>query len=187
MQSKLTPILVAALLTGCAAYQGESKSADPARIGQESGWLAISDFPEVRQSSDDDCGPAALGAVLSYWGRPLSPAVIEKELAPVADHGVRAGDLRRYAERHGFSAFTFSGTLADLERELGASRPVIVGTVKRLSDDRGLAHYEVVLGYHPARKLVLTLDPARGFRETPLRAFEEEWARSERLTLVVSG
>jgi hypothetical protein len=45
----------------------------------------------------------------------------------------------------------------------------------------------VVLGYHPTRKLVLTLDPARGFRETPLRAFEEEWARSERLTLVLSG
>jgi predicted double-glycine peptidase len=186
MQRKWTPLLVALLLSGCASYQGESKSADPSRIDSDSGWLAIGDFPDVRQSSTDDCGPAALGAVLSYWGRPISPALIEKELAPVADNGFRAGDLQRYAERHGFSAFTFSGTLADLERELAASRPVIVGTVKRLSDERGLAHYEVVLGYHPTRKLVLTLDPARGFRETPLGAFEEEWARSERLTLVVS-
>jgi predicted double-glycine peptidase len=187
MRNTTTLTLLAALASGCASYQGESKSADPARVESEAGWLAIADFPEVRQSGDDDCGAAALGAVLRYWGRPVSPAVIEKELAPVADRGVRAGDLQRYAEGHGFSAFTFSGTLADLERELAAARPVIVGTVKRLSDERGLAHYEVVLGYHPGRRLVLTLDPARGFRETPLRAFEEEWARSERLTLVVSG
>ena len=187
MRSITTLTLVATLLAGCASHQGESKSADPSRVESESGWLAIADFPEVRQSSDDDCGSAALGAVLRYWGRPVSPAVIEKARAPVADDGVRAGDLQRYAESHGFSAFTFSGTLADLERELAAARPVIVGTVKRVSEDRGLAHYEVVLGYHPGRKLVLTLDPARGFRETPLRAFEEEWARSKRLTLVVSG
>jgi predicted double-glycine peptidase len=182
-----TVTLIAALVAGCASYQGESTSADPSRIERESGWIALSDFPEVRQSGDDDCGAAALSAVFAYWGRPITPQVIERELGPGKNGGIYARDLGRYAKRHGFSAFAFSGTLADLAHELAASRPVIVGTVKRLSDGRGLAHYEVVLGYHPERRLVLTLDPARGFRETSLRAFDEEWRRSERLTLVVSG
>ena len=68
---------------------------------------------------------------------------------------------------------------------MDAGRPVIVGVHKQLSSREALAHYEVVVGLHPKRQLVLTLDPAHGLRENQLSAFLSEWERAEHTTLVV--
>jgi hypothetical protein len=76
------------------------------------------------------------------------------------------------------------GEPADLHRELGRHRPVLVGVVKR-KGRRAYPHYEVVVGINPQRQRILTLDPARGRREKSLERFTAEWAAAGRLTLVV--
>ena len=47
-----------------------------------------------------------------------------------------------------------------------------------------LTHYEVVVAYHPERREVVTLDPAEGWRVSPLKGFELEWAASEHTAIV---
>jgi hypothetical protein len=42
----------------------------------------------------------------------------------------------------------------------------------------------VVVGYHRASRRILTLDPARGFRENSMQGFLAEWAPTGRVTLV---
>src|SRR6185437_13870767 len=109
--------------------------------------------------------------------------------------GVALGVLRDVARAHGLVAYAIAGDLAILEHEIAAGRPVIVGLVRPYSNDRGLAHYEVVIAMHPAARAedtsIVTIDP--GSRDGPgwqVRRFAEldaEWRPSGRAALVVLG
>jgi ABC-type bacteriocin/lantibiotic exporter with double-glycine peptidase domain len=189
-QSLLGAALLSAALgafgaSGCASYQGTAHPAKVERMTMEPGWVGVADVPEVRQNGNKDCGAAALSAVLDYWGKPVGRARIDSELRPEAGRGIRAGDLRDYARKQGFAAFAFYGNLQDVKRELELGRPVIVGTVKPYDDERVRAHYEVVVGYHPDKRLVMTMDPAHGFRQNTLDGFLAEWASTNWVTVVV--
>ncbi len=58
--------------------------------------------------------------------------------------------------------------------------------VKRYGDEV-VAHYEVVVAYHAARGLVVTLDPAQGWRQYTVKGFVEEWRPARQLAIVVLG
>jgi hypothetical protein len=62
---------------------------------------------------------------------------------------------------------------------------VIVGLEQRLTTEKALRHYSVVVGIHPASRRVLTMDPAHGLREDSLDGFLSEWEGSNQLMLVV--
>jgi ABC-type bacteriocin/lantibiotic exporter with double-glycine peptidase domain len=164
----------------------------PHTLRADSGWQRIEDVPAVPQKGAKDCGAAALSSVLGYWRRP-SPAPAREQIDAAlrgtedstSKQGLRAGALRDYARGQGFRAYVFSGTFDDLQHELAAGRPVIVGVHKALSSREYLAHYQVVIGYHPVREKVLTIDPADGLREYPKNGFLEEWQRTAHTTLVV--
>ncbi len=170
---------------GCASYRGGAQNARAEQVESDPGWIGTSKLRDVRQEGNKDCGAAALSAVLDYWGAGVDAKRIDRELRPGAGRGIRAGDLRDYARKRGLLAFTFYGTMSDLQRELDLGRPVIVGTIKPYSDDRGLQHYEVVVAYHPKKRLVLTMDPAHGFRTNSLDGFLAEWASTNWVTVVV--
>ncbi len=191
-------LALGALCWGCASYRGTAQSVTPQTLQADSGWQRVDGVPQVHQRGAKDCGAAALSAVLGYWSKPAagpSRAEIDSALrsgtgAAAGNHdagavGLSAGALRDYARGHGLQAYVFHGTFADLEHELSLGRPVIVGVLKELSSREQLAHYEVVLGYHPARERVLTLDPAHGLREYPKSGFLDEWERARHTTLVV--
>jgi predicted double-glycine peptidase len=198
-------LVLGALSAGCASYEGSARAVAPATLRAESGWQRIEDVPAVPQKGAKDCGAAALSSVLGYWRRPGPPPPREQIDAALragadadskqaskdtskqtlAKQGLRAGALRDYARRQGYRAYVFHGTFDDLQHELAAGRPVIVGVLKELSSREYLAHYQVVIGYHPAKERVLTLDPADGLREYPKTGFLEEWERAAHTTLVV--
>lgn len=193
MKLPIWGVVLGALSMGCASYQGTARSVAPEALRADAGWQRIEGVPEVHQRGAKDCGAAALSAVLGYWRRPApapTRAAIDSALraAPEqggAAQGLSAGALRDYARQQGLQAYVFHGTFGDLEHELAAGRPVIVGVHKALSSREFLAHYEVVLGYHPTRERVLTLDPAHGLREYPKAGFLAEWERTRHTTLVV--
>lgn len=187
MRAALECACVAVALSGCASYGGTARSVDPGTIAAEPGWLRVSDVVVVRQSHASDCGPAALSSVLEFWGLDAPRQRIEQRVKRLdaASPGTRAGALRDYARSRGLSAFVFLGTLADLQHEVSAGRPVIVGLEQRLTKERALRHYSVVVGLHPASRRVLTMDPAHGLREDSLDGFMGEWEGSSRLMLVV--
>jgi ABC-type bacteriocin/lantibiotic exporter with double-glycine peptidase domain len=186
--SLLAPAAFAALsVAGC--YAGTAHAISPgevaAEVAADPGWLVVKNVPLIRQRSDSDCGSAAAAMVLSYWSAPTTVDELDARDPFAAKHGWRAGELRSLLRDKGFDAFVISGRLDDLAHELRQGRPVVVGVVKRYSGDRALAHYEVVIGVHPARRRILTLDPADGWRENTLEGFDSEWRPSERTTLVV--
>lgn len=171
-----------ALLAGC-AYSGSARGFDPAEWDRDDGWIAVRGLEPVLQESDSDCGAAALATVLRHWGVAATrQGVFESCGSPAG--GIRAADLREYARRQGLKAFIFEGKLEDFEKELSKRRPVIVGTVKPHATFV-LTHYEVVAALHPGKRLVVTLDPAGGWRQNTWDGFMEEWRLARCMTLVV--
>lgn len=186
MRALLVGLFAAA--SGCvtvSTYAGSARPFDPVQLERETGWLAVRDVPLIRQKSEIDCGAAAIAMLVTYWTTERSAGVLA-ELRPVRPPGLKAGRLRDIARRRDLAAYLVSGQVADLERELGAGRPVLVGLVKPQLDG-ALTHYEVVVGLHRQKGLVVTLDPAEGWRQNDLAAFLAEWRPASNLALVVVG
>lgn len=187
MQAVMRALVIAVVLASlgaCAGYAGTARTITPATL-DEPGWLHVRGVPFLEQRAESDCGAAAIGMVVGFWKK-LAPDAIAADLRPAPAAGLRAARLRDVARGRDLAAFVIAGEVADLEHELAAGRPVLVGMQK--PQRRGtLAHYEIVIGFHRARRLVVTLDPAVGLRENTLEGFLAEWEGAGRLTLIVSG
>jgi ABC-type bacteriocin/lantibiotic exporter with double-glycine peptidase domain len=177
--------LLAALLTGCAAgAQGEARSLARAELG-DPGWIAVVGVPEIRQEREIDCGPAAAAMLLGFWGYATDAVELRVASGTPRSSGVQAGTLRDLLRMRGFDASLVEGTIQDLERELGAGRPVVVGLAK--PDSNGVyAHYAVVAGVNHARGLIAMVDPGSGWTRNSFAGFLSEWQPTHNLMLVVS-
>jgi ABC-type bacteriocin/lantibiotic exporter with double-glycine peptidase domain len=183
MLLRLAIALLCCLGSACAGvYTGAARELAPHALRTEPGWIAVERVPLMRQHGRYDCGPTALAMVLSYW-YPHVP--VQRWTIAERDRRLSAGELRDRARSLGLSAFVVEGTIDDIAHELKLKRPVIVGTVKPIGGDRGVSHYEVVVGIHPPTRRIATLDPAAGLRQNTLEDFAKEWAPSGRLLLVV--
>jgi len=175
--------LTALVLAGCSTYLGGSRPLEPSELAAP-GWIVAPDVPHVPQGGDVDCGAAALASVLMHW---KAVEGIEEVLAacpPDPECGIEAGALRDFAKKKGLQAFVIEGDFKVFEKELTRGRPVIVGMIKRTTGGL-VTHFEVVVGYHPGRRLVATLDPSLGARVNDETGFGDEWDPAKRLTLVV--
>jgi len=171
------------LASGC--YHGSARTTTPADLAdQRDEWNLVEGVPPVRQIAREDCGAAALAMVLGYWGLPITRDAISAANPAASEHGIRAAALRDFARRQGLQAFLVEGQLAELDRELGRHRPVLVGVMKRYGQ-RLYPHYEVVVGMSRRDQRVLTLDPAHGLRVNSREGFTAEWTAAGRLTLIV--
>ncbi len=175
----LPAIGVLALLASCAHFEARR----PAYLDAEPGWLVAEATPVIQQEGPSDCGAAALAMLLAPT-RPVAYAEVRRALGEISENGVEAGRLRDVAREQGVRAYLFEGTVRDLEHELGAGRPVLLGLVERRGR-RVYGHYVVVLGLHPGRREVVLGDPRRGFRKASLNELEALWAEAGHLTLVV--
>jgi ABC-type bacteriocin/lantibiotic exporter with double-glycine peptidase domain len=172
-------VALAAAAAGC--YTGAARDVTPRQIAEAQGdptWRLVDDVPFVQQQSDNDCGSAALTMALAHYQLP--PARL-----PLDGQGARAGDLRDAARARGLQAFVISGTFGDLLEHIGRGRPVVVGLAKPMSNGRSLAHYEVVVGLNRERRLIRSLDPARGLRENSFEGFAREWIPTRQVMIVM--
>jgi len=180
---RLGTLIAAAALAGC--YAGTARDVSPQRIAADPSWQVVRDVPFVAQHDDRDCGAAAVAMVLAYWRAPATPSEMVALAGLAEAEGIRAGALRDIARRKGLEAFVVAGTPADLADQLARGRPVLVGVAKPLSNGRAVTHYEVVVGINRARRLILTLDPARGMRENSYEGFAREWVATKQVTIVI--
>ena len=178
--------LLVLALAACSSYRGTAHDVDPAKLAREPGWLLLRDVPYVAQRGETECGAAALGMVVGFWTGE-TPQTVVAAFQPVPATGIAAERLRDTARARGLAAFVVEGELQDLANELKAGRPVIVGLSKPQSRDRVLNHYEVVIGIHADRKLIVTLDPQGGWRQNSLEGFYREWKIAGFVTLVISA
>ena len=175
--------IVAALCLGCASYKTTAKEAQPSEVARTGHWVMVPGFPLMLQNGSKECGAAALSAVLAYWGIRASQGDIEAASGRVGER-LTAGELQRFANKAGLSSFVFYGTMDDVVYEVKHGRPVIVGMGKVVEAKKALAHYEVVVGYELEKKLVLLLDPGRGWQVDTFEGFAREWAVSKGVTVV---
>lgn len=180
---------LSAAAAGLALAAGCSHGYHPGRVTPAlpatDGWALVPDIPMVRQRSRADCGAAALTMTLARWRPEAGEQQVRGWLGPIdQEQGVEAGRLRAVARERGLQAYLIEAGFPDLVREVRQQRPVIVG-VLRVVGRKGFPHYEVVVGVNPARKRVLTADPAAGWREHDLDDFDERWKAARRLALVV--
>jgi predicted double-glycine peptidase len=159
---------------------------------QSSGvWL---DVPFFKQEKNG-CGAASIAMVMQYWEsrddseKPAAtngnsaPEAIQQSLYRAQEHGVRASDMQRYFQNHGYRTFAFRGTWDDLKQHLEKGRPLIVA-LKPLATEKAL-HYVVVVGLDWDKNLVLVNDAAqRKLLKEERGAFEQEWSAVDRWTLL---
>lgn len=157
---------------------------------QNSGvWL---DVPFIKQEKNG-CGAASIAMVMQYWQRQQSqgptPATeadaeaIQRALYSEKDHGIRASDMERYLQQHGFRTFAFPGGWDDLRRHLEKGRPLIVA-LKPMPSDHVL-HYVVVAGVDTSQSVVLVNDAAqRKLLKEDRHSFEREWKAVGNWTLL---
>ena len=182
----MTRALLVLALAACSTYRGTARDVTPATLAAEPGWVLLRDVPYVAQETETECGAAAIGMVVSYWTG-QEPRSIVAHFRPVSERGLAAGRLRDYARTQGLASFVIEGKVEDLARELAAGRPVLVGLSKPQTKDRVLDHYEVVVGLHEQRRLIVTLDPSEGWRQNTIDGFVREWKVAGFVTLIVSS
>jgi len=155
---RLSPVLLALFLAGCAAYGVEdvrrSSSAEPGYPSE--GWVGAVFIDAVPFYKQDKymCGPSAVTSVMNYYGS----GVDLKEASDAVYTGKLKGtlpiDIVIYAKEKGFDASYYEGGLDDLKKKLRQKTPLI------LFVDLGwfnykVGHYIVVLGYSDALRVVV--------------------------------
>lgn len=94
----------------------------------------------------DQCGPATLASVLTYWGIPSEPAVLKAEMYRPQLGGTLPIDLLLAAQARGLQTEGSSGTLENLKTELDAHHPVVaLLNLGWVVFPQG--HYVVITGY----------------------------------------
>jgi ABC-type bacteriocin/lantibiotic exporter with double-glycine peptidase domain len=148
------------------------------------------DVPFVAQEKNG-CGSASLSMVMQYWSRAQGRAPgeaaeagkIQAALYSQAAGGIFASAMVRYLQEHGFRAFVFSGSLAELEEQLSKGRPLIVALAP--NDGKSARHYVVVAGVNGPQEFVLVNDPAqRKLSKRKRESFEKEWTAANNWTLL---
>jgi len=172
-------VLMALVLSGCAGLQRGDWPQGLAGIPAQRELVSVPFFAQ----EEYQCGPAALAMVLAWSGLAVEPAELTEKVYTASLKGSLQPAMIAGARRSGRLAYVISGT-ESLIREIAAGHPVIV------LQNLGLSwipvwHYAVAIGYDiPADELILHSGTAARKR-TPLRLFENTWARAEDWGLLV--
>lgn len=179
--------VAALLLAGTGCYLGTATDADPSFFRTQPGWIVLEGVPYRAQETGTGSGIAALSMILAYWeGEGWTPDQVARKVPGLEHRESPARDLRACAREAGLESYLIHGSWADLLRELLQGRPAIVGLAKPYQGGVN-AHYEVVVGLNPEARLVLTLDPARGWRQNSVEGFLDEWEPTTCLLLVFAA
>lgn len=116
----------------------------------------------------NNCGPASLSMLLSYFGTNVSQQQLGQRLRPYQnaqgdndDKSVTLEELAVVGEEYGFTAFHRpNGNQQILQRLLAAGIPVVIRTWLEPGEDIG--HYRVIRGYERAGAVFVQDDSLQG-------------------------
>lgn len=173
-------------LQGAAEIQVNTKSesiqspAGPAGSITRQAHVVVPFFPD----DTDQCGPATLASILTYWGVPSDPLSLREEIYLRRLRGTLAIDLLLATQARGLWAEGSSGTLEMLKAELDADHPVVaLLNLGWVMFPQG--HYVVVTGYDERRQgLYMHSGLARDVF-VPYAGFLANWEKTGRWMLRV--
>jgi len=158
----------------------------------------VSGVPPIRQDKHYACGAACLAAVAAYWNIPLQTFRQKRAQMP---ENATAADLQAVALELGLQAFSYRGSMDDLQENLHKGRPLIVmipqpivpsgrvvgETLINVWNQWGPkpAHWVVVLGLEQENAVIID-DPEAGFIKIKRPLFQAEWIKKSNLTVLVA-
>ena len=182
------------LLTGCVKFPlpGSAEMYSDTRseqIQQTAGYpnasgqvvhVLVPFFPD----DTDQCGPATLASLLTYWGIPSEPAVLKAEIDRPQLGGTLPIDLLLAAEARGLQTKGSSGTLENLKAELDAHHPVVaLLNLGWVVFPQG--HYVVITGYDERQQGVYMHSGLARNLFVPYARFFSNWEKTGRWMLRV--
>ena len=131
----------------------------------------------------NNCAPASLSMVLSYWGWQGSQYETRAYLRPgyeIDDKNVNPFEIVEYVENYTeFDAlWRVGGDLGMLKRLAAAGFPVLIEKGLDPHDDAWLGHYQIVSGYNDANNSFLVYDSYEGLPEAypvPYEVIAQFW------------
>ena len=142
-------------------------------------FLKVPFFPD----KTDQCGPATLAGVLTFWGKPVQPAELRQEMYLKKLHGTLPMDLVLTAKTHGLQTEMVRGDLDTLRTELKAGRPVVVMLNNGFSAVP-VDHFVIVTGVDDEKKGVLAHSAGKANQFIPFKKFMKVWEKTDYWTLL---
>lgn len=140
--------------------------------------IVVPFFPD----ETDQCGPATLASLLTYWGIPSEPPALKAEMYSPRLRGTLPIDLLLTAQARGLQAEGVSGTLESLKAELDANRPVVaLLNLGWLVFPQG--HYVVITGYDDRQQGVYMHSGLARDLLVPYAQFVAHWEKTGRWML----
>jgi tetratricopeptide (TPR) repeat protein len=141
----------------------------------------------------NNCAPASLSMVLSYWAWQGDQFATRAYLRPsheIDDKNVNAFEIIDYVEKNTAfeSVWRVGGDLELLKRLLAAGFPVLIEKGLDPHDDAWLGHYQIVSGYENANNRFLVYDSYEGPAEAwgvPYEVIGQFWRHFNFIYVVV--
>jgi ABC-type bacteriocin/lantibiotic exporter with double-glycine peptidase domain len=165
------------LLLGCAGHlatsaQGNLGEAKAHRLA------SVPFFPD----DTDQCGPATLASVLTYWGVPSDPSTLKGQIYSSRLRGSLPIDLLLAAQAHGLIAESYKGSLDNVRSELEAGHP-LVAFLNLGFEFFPQGHYVVITGYDDQRQGVYVHSGLERDEFLSYDSFLRAWEKTGRWTL----
>jgi hypothetical protein len=161
----------------------------------------ITSVPPLLQDKEFSCGPTCVFAVATYWE--VDPGILLSNSPMRFGADMNAEELCRIAGLLALQAFSYSGSLADLEKQVNQGRPLLVllpkprydegyvfcvnhvplTTVVDLVSPRA-AHWALVIGF--SRDMIILQDPAHGRMAVPRLRFHRWWSAKQYTCVLIA-
>jgi tetratricopeptide (TPR) repeat protein len=168
-------------LGGCATSpQTRTLLDNPPDIPAQVELTEVPFFPQQKYH----CGPSSLASVINFRGTPVEPDQIAQMIYVPGLKGSLQIEVEAAVRQFEMLPVQLDGKLESLLRELAAGNPIFV--LQNLGlDSLPVWHYEVVVGYDLAERVVILRSgvDARVLRSFAL--FEKTWQRADHWALVV--
>lgn len=144
----------------------------------------IEGVPFYRQT-ESTCGPAALAAVLAFWGSTVTVEEITSKVYVRELRGTLPMDIDAYARETGFLSESTSGSMDRLKQTIKNGTPVICLLDLGFSLYRK-PHYISAIGYDDENEAIIMHDGLKQDRIMGYDAFDRAWSRAGRWMIVIT-
>ena len=158
-----------------------SSCTTPQNITQTQDIHMIKNVPFFPQE-DYQCGPASLASIVSYWGIHADPDEIGREIFSKSARGTLTIDMMLYAQKKGFHAKQFKGSIEALRSFVDSGLPLIVLVDYGLSVFQ-MNHFMVVTGYNDHGVIVHSGQSQNKFLRE--KDFIAAWKKTDYWTLLI--
>jgi len=173
-------VLLASILFPLTSFTQEPVSENSQTLKRT---VVIEVVPFVKQK-DEFCGPAAISAVMEFYGEKISQEEIAEQVYIPELNGALISDMENFAKNKGYKVESKNGDLESIKSLINENIPVIL-LVDRGKWKVSVPHYYVIYGYDENTNVFIHHKGFNSAQEINFSKLDKEWKKMNRLMLVV--